>query len=143
MTLGTNEVGLERGAVKLVLDREPRIMNRFNEGGPVRVTTEALQGNLITVEYIQISVRSDPKLPERVMKLRLTNMTESQTSILRELYDGTGPLTVKIKLGVSTTYTVTFQDLIEGDIKPLIGEYTESSPQNIRPHNADVTLSLE
>lgn len=130
MAFANDEVGLERGATQLLLDRAPRVLNRFQEGGPVRATAVSLTGTPISVEFHQ-------EQDERELPLALENMTEAQTSTLRTLLNGVGPLIVKIAYSTSDTITCSIK---EHTITPIIGHYPENAPTQIRAHRAELVL---
>jgi cobalamin biosynthesis protein CbiG len=118
MSFTNDQVGVERGATQVLFDREPRILDRFQEGGPVRAATESLTGSPIGVEYLQDT--DDARL-----ELALENLTEAKAITLRDLANGSGPAVAKIERGVATTIDVLFEKLL---LEPLIGHYPESAP---------------
>ena len=130
MAFANDEVGLERGATQLLLDREPRVRKRYQEGGPVRATAVSLPGTPISVEF-----RQDQD--ERELPLALENMTDAQATTLRTLLNGVGPLIVKIAYSTSDTITCTVKS---HDITPIIGDHTENAPAQIRAHRAELVL---
>jgi len=135
MAFLNDEVGLERNGTKFSPAREPRIMDRFQEGGPERATTRSITGTPIGIEYHQ-------DVDDARLELRWENLSEAEASILRLILNGWGPLTAKIEKGVATTYQV----LIErGFLEPLIGHYPEgapSSPAALRRWRATVSVLL-
>lgn len=118
MSFTNDQVGLERGATQVLLDREPRVLNRFAEGGPERAAIDAINGSPIGVEYLQDT-------DDRRLELALENLTEAKAITLRELANGSGPAVAKIERGVATTIDVLFEQLL---LEPLIGHYPESAP---------------
>lgn len=118
MSFTNDQVGIERGATQVLLDREPRLFDRFQEGGPVRAAVQSLTGTPIGVEYLQDT--DDARL-----ELALENVTEAQATTIRELTNGDGPAVAKIELGVSTTIDVLFERVL---FEPLVGHYPEGAP---------------
>lgn len=128
-----SEVGLERGAVKFSPAREPRIMDRFQEGGPMRAATASLTGSPILVEYLQDE-------DDVHLVLRWENLSEAEATALRSLADAAGPLTAKLTKGTSDTETCGLEAL---SLEPLIGHYPESAPATpsaLRRWRAEVHL---
>lgn len=133
MAFTDNEVGIERGATKFSPSREPRVMDRYQEGGPVRASTRSLTGSVIGVEYQQDS-------DDVYLELFWPHISESEASTLRTLANESGPVTVKIEKGVSDTLACLFGEL---KLDPLVGHYPESAPAPpsiIRRWRAEVTL---
>lgn len=133
MALLTAETGFERGAITLVLDREPRDLNRYNRSGPARASAVALTGKPITVEYHQTA-------GEWLRKFALEKLTKAKTDVLRTLADTPGPLTAKWTAGVATTYTVTINRI---DFEPIIGHHTDGAPAGIRYHRVELELAVQ
>lgn len=133
MTIGTSEIGFERGATLLLLDREPRHLNRYNRSGPGRDSAISLTGKPITVEYHQ-------EAGEWIVVLALEQVTDAKTAVLRGLADTPGPLTAKWKVGVATTYTVTINRI---DFDPIIGHYPDGAPAGIRYHRIEIELAVQ
>lgn len=131
MPFTNDETGFERSPTKLVLDREPRIMNRNQRSGPSRVSGEAISGATISVEYHQDG--------DRELAIALEKLTDAKTTTLRQLADVAGPLTFKRTAGVSTTYTVTIARI---QIDPIVGFFTDGAPEQIRYHRAELALSI-
>lgn len=131
MSFNVGEVGIERGATKLLLDRAPRVLDRWNEGGPVRASTTSLPGTVVMVEYHQDTDR-------RELRLALEKMTEAQVSTLRDLMDDPGVVSVKLHPTVVTTIDCVFT----GDytIEPLTGAYPETAPTRNKWHRAELLL---
>ena len=132
MSFSLSETGFERGATKLVLSRAPRILNRWNDGGPVRASVTSLPGTSINVEYHQAQDR-------RELVLALEAMTETQVSTLRDLLDGVGPVVVKLDPASATTINCSFTNDVE--ITPIIGAYPENAPTRNRWHRAELKLT--
>ena len=133
MSFTNDETGFERGATTLVLDREPRHLNRYNRSGPARASAIALTGKPITVEYHQ-------EAGEWIIVLALEQLTDAKTAILRGLADDPGPLTAKWTAGVSTTYTVTINEI---QFDPIIGYYPDGAPTGIRYHRVEIELAVQ
>lgn len=133
MAFTDEQIGLERGATQLLLDREPRHLNRYNRSGPARTTTKSITGKPITVAYSQIA-------GEWTFELALENLTDAKTATLRSLADSGEPLTVKTTAGVATTYTAAISEI---KIEPIIGPFTDGAPDRIRYHRAELILSIE
>ena len=133
MAFTNDQVGFERGATQLLLDREPRHLNRYNRSGPARTTTKSITGKPITVAYTQID-------GEWTFELALEKLTDAKTTVLRTLADSGEPLTVKTTAGVATTYTAAISKI---KIDPIIGPFTDGAPVRIRYHRAEITLSIE
>lgn len=123
MAFTVDEVGFERGATKVVLDGNLRIMNRFQNQGPERIDTPSIGGSSIGVEYLQDT-------DDRELHVRSEKITEAQATTIRALLNGTGPLTVKPTAGDATEYSVLFTR--NHDLEPIIGHYTEAAPTAIR-----------
>jgi len=128
-----DQIGFERGATQLLLDREPRHFNRYNRSGPVRDSAQAITGKPVTVEYVQ-------EAGEWVIELALEKVTDAKASTLRTLADTAGPLTAKWTLGVSTTYTVTINRIL---FDPIIGHYPDGAPTGLRYHRVELELAVQ
>jgi hypothetical protein len=118
LSFTNDQVGIERGATQVLLDREPRILDRFQEGGPARAATQSLTGTPIGIEYLQDT--DDARL-----ELALENLTEAKVQTLRTLANADGPAVAKIEIGTSATIDVLFEKLL---LEPLIGHYPEGAP---------------
>lgn len=129
------ETGFERGATNLVLDREPRHLNRYNRSGPSRDSAISLTGKSITVEYHQ-----DAAADDSIVLLALEQVTDAKTAVLRGLADDPGPLTAKWTAGVATTYTVTINRI---QFDPIIGHYPDGAPAGIRYHRIEIELAVQ
>jgi len=135
MPFADDEVGLERGGTKFSPAREPRIMDRFQEGGPERATTRSITGQPIGVEYRQ-------DVDDARLELRWENLSEAEASVLRLILNGWGPLAAKIEKGVPTTYQVLIES---GSLEPLVGHYPESAPSSpaaLRRWRAEVKVLI-
>ena len=133
MAFTNDQIGFERGATQLLLDREPRHFNRYNRSGPVRDSAQAITGKPVTVEYVQ-------EAGEWVIELALEKVTDAKASTLRTLADTAGPLTAKWTLGVSTTYTVTINRIL---FDPIIGHYPDGAPTGLRYHRVELELAVQ
>jgi len=129
----TTETGFERDATQVILDREPRHLNRYNRSGPARDSSIALTGKPITVEYHQTA-------GEWLIELALEQVTDAKAAILRTLADTAGPLTAKWTAGVATTYTVTINRI---QFDPVIGHYTDGAPAGIRYQRIEIELAVQ
>jgi hypothetical protein len=133
MAFTNDQVGMERGATQFLAPREPRIMNRFQSGGPARAQTKSLTGSQIVVEYLQDIGQTD-------LVLRWEHLTAAQITTIRSLLDAAGIVVVKIKIGVATTYNCMFDGQEEPKFEPLIGHYPESAPAAITRWRAEIPL---
>jgi hypothetical protein len=127
-----SETGFERGATTLLLDREPRHLNRYNRTGPARVSNRAITGSPITVEYHQEAGPAE-------LELALEQLTDAKAATLRQLADDPGPLTAKTTAGTSATYTVTIASIL---FEPIIGHYTDGAPDGMRYHRVELRLAV-
>ena len=132
MSFTNDETGFERDATKLVLDREPRHLNRYNQSGPDRILNRAITGKPITVEYSQTA-------GVWILELALEQLTDAKSAVLRTLADTPGPLTVKTTAGTSITYTATIASI---EFDPIIGHYTDGAPDGIRYHRVEINLAI-
>lgn len=131
MSFLDSQVGIERGATQFLPTREPRVMTRYQRGGPERAITRSLTGSPIGVEYLQDIGQVD-------LVLRWEHLTAAQVATLRSLVDGAGVVTVKIKIGTSATITCLFAP---GCVfEPLVGHYPESAPTAITRWRAEIPL---
>lgn len=133
MTFLNSEIGFERDATQVLLDREPRHLNRNNRSGPARVSNIALTGKPITVEYHQ-------EAGEWIVELALEQMTAAKADILRTLADTAGPLTAKWTVGVSTTYTVTINRI---EFEPIIGHFPDGAPTGLQYQRVVIELAVQ
>ena len=127
------EVGFERDATQVLLDREPRHVNRYNRSGPARIVNQAITGKPITVEYHQTA-------GEHVVRLALEQLTDAKAAILRTLANSPGPLIAKWTAGVATTYTATVRSIT---FDPIIGHYPDGAPAGLRYHRVELELAIE
>jgi hypothetical protein len=134
MAFAPDEVGLERGATKLTLDRAPRIADRYQEGGPLRAAATSLEATPMTTEWVTSENR-------RELVLILEKLTEAQTSTLRDLLDSIGPVTVKTDPNSTNTVTAVFRP--GHRIDAVVGDYPDNAPSSIRYHRAVIPLHLE
>lgn len=132
MAFTNDQVGFERGATQVLLDREPRYMNRLGNSGPARATGVGLTGAPVTVEFTQ-----DVDEGRRVYALE--QVTEAKALTLRTLADAAGPLTAKVTAGTSETLTATISEI---EFTPIIGAYTDGAPTRIRYYRVTVTLAV-
>lgn len=131
MSFTNDQTGLERGAVQLLLTVPPRIMDRYQEGGPARAATRGLTGNAILVEYVQTT-------DDASEVWNMETLTELQASTLRTLLNTPGPLTAKPTRGTTLTFLAAFgPDYV---LEPIVGHYTNTAPAAIRYWRATVTL---
>ena len=133
MAFELDEVGLERAATQLLLDRAPRIASRFAEGGPMRGEALGLTGAPIVTEW-------DTDQARRELVLVLEQLTEAQTATLRTLLDGTGPVTVKTDPSSADTLACVFRPGAE--VEAVIGVYPDNAPAGLRYHRATVPLFI-
>lgn len=133
MAFTNDQIGFERGATQLLLDREPRHFNRYNRSGPARDSTQAITGKPITVEYSQDA-------GEWIVELALEQLTDAKSAVLRTLADTPGPLTAKWTAGVSTTYTVTINRI---EFDPIIGHFPDGAPTGLRYHRVELELAVQ
>jgi len=128
-----DQIGFERDATQLLLDREPRHLNRYNRSGPARVSNVAITGKPITVEYHQ-------EAGEWIVDLAIEQLTAAKADTLRTLANTAGPLTAKWTLGVSTTYTVTINRI---DFEPIIGHYPDGAPTGLKYERVEIELAVQ
>ncbi len=127
------QVGFERGATQVLLDREPRYMNRLNNSGPARATATSITGQPVDVEYAQ-----DVDQARRLYALE--QLTEAKALVLRTLADAAGPLTAKVTAGSSETLTATISEL---EFLPIIGHFPDGAPAGLRYYRVTLTLSVQ
>lgn len=132
MAFTNDQVGLERGATQLVLSRSPRVFNRFDEnrGRELWLALEALTEAQATT--LAALIGTNP----RAAVVGLTGkpiVTEWEDTV-----DGSGPVTVKIVTGSSTTISCLFGP--EWKLEPLTGHYPENAPADIRYWRAEIQL---
>ncbi len=125
MSFGANEVGLERGATKLLFDVEPVILDRNAEPGtttPARVEFVGLDGTAHVVEMAQVQSK-------RHLRLETIILTEAQKTTLYTLM-AAGAITVKTVKGAATTYTCLWapgaKQLIEDAVGPRPDSATDA-----------------
>jgi hypothetical protein len=128
-----DQVGFERDATQVLLDREPRHFNRYNRSGPARGSIKSITGKPITVEYTQ-------ETGEWLVELALEQLTDTKADILRTLANTAGPLTAKWTIGVSTTYTVTINRIL---FDPIIGHYPDGAPTGLRYQRVEMELAVQ
>jgi hypothetical protein len=128
-----DQVGFERDATQVLLDREPRHLNRYNRSGPARVANIAITGKPITVEYHQ-------EAGEWLVELALEQLTAAKADTLRTLADTPGPLTAKWTAGVSTTYTVTINRI---EFEPIIGHFPDGAPTGLQYQRVEIELAVQ
>ena len=133
MAFSTSEIGFERGATQVLLDREPRHLNRYNRSGPARVSNLSITGIPITVEYTQ-------EAGEWIVELALEQLTSAKADVLRTLANDAGPLTAKWTVGVSTTYTVTINAI---KFEPIIGHYPDGAPTGLKYQRVEIELAVQ
>jgi hypothetical protein len=104
-------VAIERGAVELTVAIPPKIVSRFDEGGPSRSISIAVGGQAIATEVPQT-------VDERLLKLRWEDMDASLVAIVQQLLDGSGPVTV-LTHAAATPATCMFGPRSEQKITPL------------------------
>lgn len=131
MAFTDDQVGIERGATQFLPAREPRVMSRYQGGGPERAITRSLTGSPIVVEYLQDIGQVD-------LVLRWEHLTAAQIATLRSLIDGAGLVTVKIDIGTSATMLCLFAP--DPILEPLVGHYPESAPTAITRWRAEIPL---
>ena len=122
---------ITRGSDVLTLATPPRVVGRFSEGGPSRVAVDSLAGTPVVTEFINSELR-------RRLSLRLELLTETEADTLRDILDGTGPLTVELGGGAPTITAAVDSATVE----PIIGDYTETAPAGIRYHRASLELAI-
>ena len=103
---------ITRGAVVLTVTVPPKIVSRFDEGGPVRTISVAIGGQAIATEVPQT-------VDERVLRLRWEDMDAASVAIVQSLLDGSGPVTVLTYTGASGI-TCMFGPRSEQRIVPLV-----------------------
>ena len=132
-------VAIERGDVELVVTVPPKIVSRFDEGGPVRSVSVAIGGQAIATEVPQT-------VDERVLRLRWEDMDGDLVEIVQELLAGSGPVTV-LTHAAATPATCAFGQRSEQKIVPLVGPaYPETladgSAQLAQRRRCSVELTL-
>ena len=105
-------VAIERGDVELTVTIPPKIVSRFDEGGPARTISVAVGGQAIATEVPQT-------VDERLLRLRWEDMDATLVGIVQQLLDGSGPVTVKTHTG-ATGVTCAFGPRSEQKIAPLV-----------------------
>lgn len=80
-------VAIARGATQLTVDVPPKIVSRFDEGGPERAPALTISGEAVVVEW---PAAANPA----VLKLRWEYLTAAQAALLASLIDGEGPVNV-------------------------------------------------
>ena len=113
------EVGIERGATKVLFDAPPIIENRHREGGPSIVYELAINNTPVTVHY---HVDQD----KAFLKIRMEQLTIAQVNLIEQLMAATGFVTVKLKPGSATTILCTFGPRPEQKFEPYNSDYPES-----------------
>ena len=132
-------VAIERGDVELVVTVPPKIVSRFDEGGPVRSVSVAIGGQAIATEVPQT-------VDERVLRLRWEDMDGDLVEIVQELLAGSGPVTV-LTHAAATPATCAFGQRSEQKIVPLVAPaYPETladgSAQLAQRRRCSVELTL-
>lgn len=81
-------VAISRNGVELTVTVPPKIVSRFEEGGPIRSVSVAIGGQAIATEVPQA-------VDARRVRLRWESMAAADVAIVDQLLDGSGPVTVK------------------------------------------------
>ena len=105
-------VAIERGDVELTVTIPPKIVSRFDEGGPARTISVAVGGQAIATEVPQT-------VDERHLRLRWEDMDATLVGIVQQLLDGSGPVIVLTHVG-ATPATCAFGPRAEQKITPLV-----------------------
>jgi hypothetical protein len=114
-----SEVGIERGATKVVFNTPPIIEERHREGGPSRAFELSINNNPVVVDY---AVAQD----KAFLKIRMEQLNAAQVATIETLLSSTGLVTVKLKPGSATTITCAFGPRSEQIFEPYNGPYPES-----------------
>jgi len=115
-----SEVGIERGATKLLLDAPPIIEERHMEGGPSRGYELSIDNTPVVVDY---AISQD----KAYLRIRMEQLTAAQVATIESLMASTGLVTVKLKPGVATTIVCAFGPRSEQSFEPYNGPYPESN----------------
>jgi len=105
-------VAIERGEVELTVTIPPKIISRFEEGGPARTISVAVGGQAIATEVPQ-------SVDQRLLVLRWEDMEAASVAIVQSLLAGSGPVTVLTHVG-ATPATCAFGPRSEQKIVPLV-----------------------
>lgn len=120
-----------RGSDVLTLVKAPKVLARFDEGGPDRVTVDSLAGTPIVSEFVNGQAR-------RRLRLRLELLTATEAATLRDILDGTGPLEVDLGGGAPTVTAA----VVSSKVEAIIGDYPETAPAGLRYHRAELELAI-
>lgn len=115
-----NEVGIERGATKLLFSSPPIIEERHREGGPSVAYELSIDNTPVVVNY---AISQD----KAYLKIRMEQLTQTQVNTIEQLMGSTGLVTVKLKPGVTTTIVCAFGPRSEQSFEPYNGPYPESN----------------
>ena len=105
-------VAIERDDVELTVTIPPKIVSRFEEGGPARTISVAVGGQAIATEVPQ-------SVDQRLLVLRWEDMDAASVAIVQSLLAGSGPITVLTHVG-ATPATCAFGPRSEQKITPLV-----------------------
>jgi hypothetical protein len=122
---------ITRGSDVLTLTKAPKVLGRYNEGGPDRVAVDSLAGTPIVSEFVNAELR-------RRLRLRLEVLTETEAETLRDILDGTGALTVELGGGAPTITAA----VVSSKLEAVVGDYPETAPTGNRYHRAELELAI-
>lgn len=126
-------VTLVRGATTWTCPGEPRLVTRYDEGGPPRAVAISLPGSPIVTEYEQASDR-------RQLVLRWEAVGSAEMANLRTLLDASGPMTLTYDNG--STATVVFGPESEQSIEPVFAHLPYGAPNQLWYWRVQLTLYL-
>ena len=134
MSFTDAQVGIERGATQLLFEREPVVL-KDKPDLPPRAMAISLSGTPISVEFITAQ-------DERNLYIVVEFLSKADTSTLFSILRGTGPVTVKIEAGVSTTLTCTFAP--DQGVEPVNARgYPESTATEMIGYRATLHLLIQ
>lgn len=121
MAFGINETGIERGATQLLFPDPPIIIDRHEEDAPDAAYDVAIPGNPIVVEYAR-------QQDKTFLRIKVRYLTAAHIATLQTLWSGSGPVTVKLTAGSSTTSSAMFGPRKDQRLTPFNGDYATSKP---------------
>lgn len=130
MSFAAGEVGMERGAVKLLFDHTPTVLDRYADSGPPRAVEITLPGTPVMVEY-------EEEQHQPYLKIRILYLSAAQLATLLSLVQDTGPLSLK----TNPTAAAIDAAVASYEVKHVVGgDYPDDLDSALLAYQADVTF---